>query len=75
MVMSSSICYCGPRWQTAPVIRRGPGRGEDDVDRRGRASRRIGRDIRTEAGRGPPAGQAVTSYPVRVTGADIEIEV
>jgi hypothetical protein len=23
---------------------------------------------------GPPAGQAVKSYPVRVTGADIEIE-
>lgn len=32
-------------------------------------------DIRTGAGRGPPAGQAVKSYPVRVTGADIEIEV
>ena len=32
-----------PLEQTAPVIRRGPGRGEDDVDRRGRASRRIGR--------------------------------
>jgi len=31
-------------------------------------------DIRTGAGRGPPAGQAVKSYPVRVTGADIEIE-
>lgn len=32
-----------PLEQTAPVIRRGPGRGEDDVDRRGRAPRRIGR--------------------------------
>jgi hypothetical protein len=31
-------------------------------------------DIRTGAGRGPPAGPAVKSYPVRVTGADIEIE-
>jgi len=31
-------------------------------------------DITTGAGRGPPAGQAVKSYPVRVTGADIEIE-
>ncbi len=30
-----------PLEQTAPVIRRG--RGEDDVDRRGRASRRMGR--------------------------------
>ena len=35
-------------------------------------SRRTG--ILTGAGRGPPAGQAVKSYPVRVTGADIEIE-
>ena len=32
-------------------------------------------DIRTVAGRGPPAEQAVKSCPVRVTGADIEIEV
>ena len=32
-------------------------------------------DIRTGAVLGPPAGQAVTSYPVRVTGPDIEIEV
>lgn len=31
-------------------------------------------DIRTGAVLGPPAGQAVKSYPVRVTGADIEIE-
>lgn len=32
-------------------------------------------DIRTRAVLGPPAGQAVKSYPVRVTGADIEIDV
>ncbi len=32
-------------------------------------------DIRTGAVLGPPAGQAVNSYPVRVTGANIEIEV
>ena len=32
-------------------------------------------DIRTGAVLGPPAGQAVKSYPVRVTGANIEIEV
>jgi nitrite reductase/ring-hydroxylating ferredoxin subunit len=32
-------------------------------------------DIRTGAVLGPPAGQAVTSYPVRATGPDIEIEV
>ena len=31
-------------------------------------------DIRTGAVLGPPAGQAVKSYPVRVTGPDIEIE-
>ena len=36
-------CPGAPREQTAPVVRRSPGRGEDDVDRRGRASRRIGR--------------------------------
>jgi nitrite reductase/ring-hydroxylating ferredoxin subunit len=32
-------------------------------------------DVRTGAVLGPPAGQAVETYPVRVTGADIEIEV
>ena len=32
-------------------------------------------DIRTGAVLGPPAPQAVKSYPVRVTGADVEIEV
>ena len=32
-------------------------------------------DIRTGAVLGPPAQQGVRSYPVRVTGADIEIEV
>jgi len=32
-------------------------------------------DIRTGAALGPPAGQAVKSYSVRVTGPDIEIEV
>jgi len=32
-------------------------------------------DLRTGAVLGPPARQGVRSYPVRVTGADIEIEV
>ena len=32
-------------------------------------------DIQTGAVVGPPAPQAVKSYPVRVTGADVEIEV
>jgi 3-phenylpropionate/trans-cinnamate dioxygenase ferredoxin subunit len=32
-------------------------------------------DVRTGAVLGPPAGQAVKTYPVRVTGTDIEIEV
>ena len=32
-------------------------------------------DIRTGAVLGPPARQGVRSYPVRVTGADVEIEV
>jgi nitrite reductase/ring-hydroxylating ferredoxin subunit len=32
-------------------------------------------DIRTGAVLGPPAQQGVKSYPVRITGADIEIEV
>ncbi len=32
-------------------------------------------DIRTGAVLGPPAPQGVRSYPVRVTGADVEIEV
>lgn len=32
-------------------------------------------DIRSGGVLGPPAGQAVKSYPVRVTGANIEIEV
>jgi nitrite reductase/ring-hydroxylating ferredoxin subunit len=32
-------------------------------------------DIRTGAVLGPPAQQGVKSYPVRVTGADIEIDV
>jgi nitrite reductase/ring-hydroxylating ferredoxin subunit len=32
-------------------------------------------DIRTGAVLGPPAGQAVKSHPVKVTGANIEIEV
>ena len=32
-------------------------------------------DIKTGAVMGPPAGREVRSYPVRVTGADIEIEV
>ena len=32
-------------------------------------------DIRTGAVVGPPAPQAVKSYPVRITGADVEIEV
>jgi 3-phenylpropionate/trans-cinnamate dioxygenase ferredoxin subunit len=32
-------------------------------------------DIRTGAVLGPPAPQGVKSYPVRVTGADVEIEV
>ena len=32
-------------------------------------------DIRIGAVLGPPAQQGVRSYPVRVTGADIEIEV
>jgi len=31
-------------------------------------------DVRTGAVLGPPAGQAVKTYPVRVTGPDIEIE-
>jgi 3-phenylpropionate/trans-cinnamate dioxygenase ferredoxin component len=31
-------------------------------------------DVRTGAVLGPPAGQALKTYPVRVTGADIEIE-
>lgn len=31
-------------------------------------------DIRTGAVQGPPARMAVKSYPVRVTGTDIEIE-
>jgi len=31
-------------------------------------------DIRTGAALDPPAEQAVKSYPVRVTGADVEIE-
>ena len=32
-------------------------------------------DIRAGAVLGPPATQAVKSYPVRITGANIEIEV
>ena len=32
-------------------------------------------DIRSGAVMGPPAAQEVKSYPVRVTGADVEIEV
>lgn len=32
-------------------------------------------DIKTGAVLGPPAGREVRSYPVRVTGADVEIEV
>jgi len=32
-------------------------------------------DIRTGAVLGPPARQGVRRYPVRVTGADVEIEV
>ncbi len=32
-------------------------------------------DIKTGAVLGPPAGRGVRSYPVRVTGAGIEIEV
>ena len=32
-------------------------------------------DIKTGAVMGPPAGREVRSYPVRVTGPDIEIEV
>jgi nitrite reductase/ring-hydroxylating ferredoxin subunit len=32
-------------------------------------------DIKTGAVMRPPAGREVRSYPVRVTGADIEIEV
>jgi NAD(P)H-dependent nitrite reductase small subunit len=32
-------------------------------------------DIRTGAVLGPPAGREVKSYPVRVAGADVEIEV
>ena len=32
-------------------------------------------DIRTGAVLGPPAPQGVKSYPARVTGADVEIEV
>jgi nitrite reductase/ring-hydroxylating ferredoxin subunit len=32
-------------------------------------------DIRTGAVLGPPAQQGVKSYPVRITGLDIEIEV
>ena len=32
-------------------------------------------DIRTGKAVGPPAQQAVTSYSIRVTGTDIEIEV
>jgi len=32
-------------------------------------------DIKTRAVMGPPAGREVRSYPVRVTGADIEVEV
>ncbi len=32
-------------------------------------------DIRTGAVLGPPAQQGVRSYPVRVAGADVEIEV
>ena len=31
-------------------------------------------DIRTGAVVEPPAPQAVQSYPVRVTGADVEVE-
>ncbi len=32
-------------------------------------------DVKTGAVLGPPAGREVRSYPVRVTGADVEIEV
>ena len=32
-------------------------------------------DIKTGAVLGPPAGREVRSYPVRLTGADVEIEV
>jgi nitrite reductase/ring-hydroxylating ferredoxin subunit len=32
-------------------------------------------DIRTGAVQGPPARMGVKSYPVRITGSDIEIEV
>ncbi len=32
-------------------------------------------DIKSGAVLGPPAGREVRSYPVRVTGADLEIEV
>ena len=32
-------------------------------------------DIKTGVVLGPPAGREVRNYPVRVTGADIEIEV
>jgi len=32
-------------------------------------------DIKTGAVLGPPAGREVRSYPVRVAGADVEIEV
>jgi len=32
-------------------------------------------DIKTGTVLGPPAGREVSSYPVRVTGADVEIEV
>ncbi|PYN41669.1 MAG: ferredoxin [Candidatus Rokuibacteriota bacterium] len=32
-------------------------------------------DIKSGAVLGPPAGREVKSYPVRVTGADLEIEV
>jgi nitrite reductase/ring-hydroxylating ferredoxin subunit len=31
-------------------------------------------DIKTGAVLGPPAGREVRSYPVRITGADVEIE-
>ncbi len=32
-------------------------------------------DIKTGAVMGPPAGREVKSYPVRVAGTDVEIEV
>jgi hypothetical protein len=55
--------FPGPRSATAD---RSPGPIQNELEQF---------DIRTGAVLGPPAGQALKTFPVRVTGADIEIEV